>query len=723
MKLAPFDRFPESEKFPLSFRFSEAVAPAERSAAKNFENLSLTPARPGTWRWTSDSELQFTPLDPWKPEEKLQISLSNLVTSSRTKQTGPIPTPTNFQVTLPKAQVSLAYCELRVNNQAPLIQVPHIGLRFNYGLREFPKDFWDLKLARKEEMESLPIQTSPWSKGVLRLDLQGPKIFRPRSEGTISFELRKGLPVGTSAVLSEGLDCNIPIGPESWDSLSESLKNEGNKPQLAEIRIEEPQRYLNDPEGARRPLLVSFVAPWSDTKIPHGKAKGITLDQGISLTPEISGQWKASTGNHTELIFTPSIDWPVGQETTISIDPHVFPAIELRTSEQKFITPTLTAQFDTATLYTNPQNPDKRNVIATIDFSHQPNIDSLEKLMQAAVRVEPQKEFLSGLSFKVLPDEKSPFRIHIQTEEIPLRDDPAEVQLLLPAGLIAEAGGAPSRYSYNRRVAIPSRQDIFQIQTAVVNIVRKPDEELQRVLSIETSEPAQEDEFATGIRLYLLPDCKLKDNKKACRNRDSFGHESVVFPDTLTQASQLKLTPLPADEKTSPNMFHFSFEAPGSRQLLLVADTTLASKTGFSLRKDFRSVLFVEDFPRQLKILHDGSLLSLSGNKELGISLRNITDVQFELARVLPHDVHHLVSVNQGSFANPNFDYSSLGLNQFAETLRYKARYPMRDPGHTTYAAVDFNRFTKNGQVPQGMFILTVREFKKGEDEEQQRER
>ncbi|MCB0330764.1 MAG: hypothetical protein KDD70_13915, partial [Bdellovibrionales bacterium] len=723
-ELAPFDRFPTDEKFPLVIRFSQAIAPADREDPKNFEKLILTPPRPGKWRWSSDSELQFTPLDAWRPEEKVAMSLAGLVTSIGTQKSGHPPVPESFDIELPKAEAALAYCEMRVNNEAPLIQIPTIGLRFNYGLKAFPKDFWQLTLHREGATEVLPLQTSGWSERTLRIDVQGPKVFRPREAGEIEFVLRDGLPVGTSsAVIAKGLKCVLPISPESWDELVEELKNQENQPKLAEIRLLPPQRNIGDIEGGRRPLRVSFVTPWTNGRLPHGKPKGITLDRGVSLNPDIPGEWKTSDTDDSEIVFTPSDEWPVGLETIVSVDPHAFSAVDLRTIEQRFTSPVLRAQIADSALYTDPNSPLRRKVVATLEFSHPPSKTSVEQQLRVAMRVEPEKKFNRILSYTVIPDEKSKFTMHVETQEIPLPEDPGEVELSLGAGVLAESGGAPTRTNFSRTVPIPSKREIFQIHSASLNIVRKSEATLERVLTVETSEPVDRKALSSALSLFLLPDCQAKKNRSICHNRDSFGHEGAVLQEALQAATPLLLTPLAADERSSPNMFHFAFEAPGKREVLIVAESGLQSATGFSLRKNFRSVLFVDEFARALNIMHEGSLLSLSGSKKLGVSLRNVRDLRFELARILPHDVHHLVSVNRGSFAAPKFDYSSLALDQFAERLSYLASFPGREPGETSYTAVDFNRFLKSGAPPQGLFVLTAREVREGEDEDVQRSR
>ncbi|WP_295430685.1 hypothetical protein [uncultured Thiodictyon sp.] len=67
---------------------------------------------------------------------------------------------------------------------------------------------------------------------------------------------------------------------------------------------------------------------------------------------------------------------------------------------------------------------------------------------------------------------------------------------------------------------------------------------------------------------------------------------------------------------------------------------------------------------RELKILHDGALLSLSGSKKLGVAVRGVDQVQVVLQRVLPHNMHHFAQFTRGDFQNPSF---KIPIAHFAE--------------------------------------------------------
>ena len=56
--------------------FSESAAPLRQVKTALTAGIDLSPATPGTWFWTSDRELQFTPKDDWPVDAEFTVKLS-----------------------------------------------------------------------------------------------------------------------------------------------------------------------------------------------------------------------------------------------------------------------------------------------------------------------------------------------------------------------------------------------------------------------------------------------------------------------------------------------------------------------------------------------------------------------------------------------------------------------------------------------------------------------
>ncbi|HTG75173.1 MAG TPA: Ig-like domain-containing protein, partial [Terriglobia bacterium] len=63
--LTTYDENGIKKIYPLQVAFTESVAPLKYVQKVVTEGISLSPAVPGSWFWTSDKELMFTPKDDW----------------------------------------------------------------------------------------------------------------------------------------------------------------------------------------------------------------------------------------------------------------------------------------------------------------------------------------------------------------------------------------------------------------------------------------------------------------------------------------------------------------------------------------------------------------------------------------------------------------------------------------------------------------------------------
>ncbi|MFN8390829.1 MAG: MG2 domain-containing protein [Bdellovibrionota bacterium] len=712
--LAPFDRFPTSDRFPLVFRFNQPVAPASRYDVENFAQLQISPSKYGSWRWVSDSELNFEPKDAWVPRETVDISLKGLKTSDGTQSEGPKFSPETFHVSLPAATVALASCDFAIRNRAPLIQYPEVKLRFNYVPdSDHVSPFLSLKLKKGTAEESLK---AGFSSSGNAMTVTGPDIFRPTEPISVEFQLKDGVRFQRGGTLEKGIDCSFQSDTDAWDKLAEASKAPVAPPPVVVVSANDPTHAIWGTDENRNPLIVHFTRAWSTDNISHGKPKGITLEQGLALSPAIPGVWKTDTSDENSINFVPTAPWPVGERVTISVDQATFPNVSFKDSSATFTTPPMLAEFGSQTLYTNPENPSLRQATVTLRMSHPPKPGDVERLISAQMRIEPQKSFtasgVKSLKLTTTPDAKDPRTVYVKSENIDLPNEPGEVRFSLASGLSAAQGGVPTKYNSSVLLSIPSKKEIFRIESASASVVKKNPETIQRILSLEVTEPVAAESLLSALEVSVLPDCKQKENKKVCRDHEILADEALVNEDVLKKSQPIAVSPVPRDEATLPNMFLFSFEAPGNREIFIRVKKGLQSQTKFALAADFRSVQHTKPFPKDLKVMHEGALLSVSGSKKLGISLRGVEKVEYELARIMPHDVHHLVSVTSGSFKNPSFDSSHITLDQLAERFRYVETFPEQDPGKTYYSAVDFGRFVAKGPSPKGLFVLTIREKK-----------
>lgn len=721
-ELAPFDRFPVSSAASLVWRFSAPVAPADRWAGDNFAEIVISPPLFGSWIWENDSQLSFTPEENWQPGQKISVDLSNLRLVSEKGRANIEISPKTFEIVRPQPQASIVQCDFVVTNKAPLVQKFRAKVHFNYeaelkGIGKFAKLELTSEQAGIVSSQNLDLSDSESANNGLSLEFFGPETFRPDGRLTFNFNLNPGLSFEHGAVLKSGVTCQLKVDSVTWDEIAASEVSGSKIKSLVVMDISSLQSNYTFPTDPRSPLRIRFRDPFGTSLVGHGKPKGLTLEKTFIMDPPLSGTFRSDEHNRNVIWFTPSEDWPVGREIRIGVDPQSFPDLKFKDITSLFKTAALEARFSDTSIVSDPESPGRRELVTTITFSHVPRAEDISPHLSLRLRTEPEKGFSSKntkeLKYVINQDPKLPQRFFVRTTNFALADEPGEARFLLSSGVNPEQeGGSPSAHSSSSYLAVPSKKEIFKVAMSVA-VVSKGEGNLQRILTIESNEPINDQALRSSLDIFLLPDCSDKINRKLCQGRARIGDESAVLPEILDQSKQLPIAMLEHDESSSPNMFYFAFESPGQREILVKVKSSLTSDSGYGLTRDKRQVFYAEALPKRLNIMHSGALLSLSGDKRLGVVLRNIKAIEYELARILPGNMPQLIAVTSGNLATPDFDSSLVGLDQLAERFRYEEAFAERDPSKTQYTSVNFAKFIASNKRPQGLFLLTVRE--KGE--------
>ena len=198
--------------------------------------------------------------------------------------------------------------------------------------------------------------------------------------------------------------------------------------------------------------------------------------------------------------------------------------------------------------------------------------------------------------------------------------------------------------------------------------------------------------------------------------------------DVLRHSQPLKLEPV-ATEKEYSELQSFKYHAdPGQRVYIRFA-AGLRSFGGYVLGKANAQTFSVPDYPKLLRFMADGSLLSLSGDRRvslpaiisrmqnattwssLSVSVvsRNVSGMKLEIGRVLPDQLQHLVSFNEGSYAQPELN-GSFSEDHIVERFQETRVFPLTGPGEAHYEGVDLGQYLKEGK--HGIFLLHLSAYK-----------
>ncbi|MBI5883800.1 MAG: alpha-2-macroglobulin family protein [Elusimicrobia bacterium] len=432
---------------------------------------------------------------------------------------------------------------------------------------------------------------------------------------------------------------------------------------------------------------------------------GKPVARGITLSPSVHGIWRWETDRR--LTFTPKEDWAIGQEYVVKLDKSLFPDhVKLETYEYKFKSAPFMMSLNSAEFYQDPTDPKLKKVVATAAFSHP--VDPAEFEKRVFLRLAGQEGGFLGLGAKSFPFTvlynrfKTEAYVHSDAVEIPMKD--TYMLVAVQDGVPPSRPGPASRERAERTVPIPGMYNFFRVESVELAVVRNERFEPERVLVVRTSAGALESEIQKALRVVELPkDLPAVEGRAAIPNfawRDS----SRVPPDILAAAKPVALAPIPTDREYSA-AHSFKFTGTPDRFLYIKVAKGIQSYGGYILAKDLVQTAQVPAFEKELKIMSEGAILSLSGEKKVSVISRDVDAIRFEAARVVPNQINHLVTQSQGMFRDPQFRYN-FGLDNIAERLS-EVRQLHAEPGKSVYSSFDLSDYLSVGDgTKRGLFFF-----------------
>ncbi len=689
----------------LVLNFNTALAPADDPGEPLLAGAPrLEPALEGDWRWQDPSRLVFYPTrQTLPPETNLRISLRELRLLAGHRSAMP-----ELTFHPPPLRITRQECRWRDSLEAPLRRSLEFTAEFNYPVR-LPAV--GAVLANASE---IAVQSGTGTSVTAKAEA----LLRPAEDSTLTATFKAGSvrllaqdASVTEVMLAKGASCSLPVQRGDWDKLDVTPKA---VPTVTGIEAAF--------EGGGLSLrLVGEALRESATKIRAGEQ----VAAGIRISPPVEGAWRyGEEEGGSDLILTPDSPEALKPGVTyeVIVEQAIFPELTFAQPHcaGKVTLPPMTAVVNKAQLYSDPRDAKVKRAVATLSFSHPPQRDILAAKTAVHSRLLPARDFQQALAYELSYDEKNPLLVSLKTEPLHLAEDPSEIRIELDQGIVAAVGGEPTTRATSRTLALPSARDYLQITSLDVHGVLKEDDSIERLIMLRSNVALQDPAgLDKAVAVYVLPDCRIehKDRPAICAQKEVREWRSAdqVDEDVLKAATPVAVRwrDSGSEDKT---IQHLACIAPEKRQLFIRVAQGLESVDGFRLGRDARFLKELGANRRELKILHEGSLLSLSGDKKLGVTSRGVAAVHVELQRVLPHNLHHLASMsyNWSAFQQPDF---KMPLEHFAEKFAYDETFPVSDEGmERHYFAVDFDRFLTANELPRGLFLLTVAEKKPEHD-------
>lgn len=489
------------------------------------------------------------------------------------------------------------------------------------------------------------------------------------------------------------------------------------KPMLLSARINLPEiQALTDKASPPSPIVIKFgyqrsidyLQTQSVAPLAQINKKIIT---GIHIQPEIAGEWFWL--NDHEIRFTPTQAWQADTHYTVQFAKSVFAEnTKFDTYSYSFTTQALSASIENIKFYQDPRNPEIKQIVATVDFNYPIDVTSLSKNL----KIMPQelsngKINLQAKSYAfTIKAAKLNRRIYIHSENISLPENPQYMQLIINKDVKVEQGSAFLNKPIMAKVLIPDAGSILKIENIHAGIVRDEHGNPQQVLNLLSSLGVQEKVAADSIHVYLLPKYNPQQKKPELKVNYAWRNPGQINATILQQATAITLQIIPASHDFS-KINSFRFNAPGGRYLYVTVDKGLKGFGDYYLKEDFHAILRVPNYPREISFLHKGALLALSGEHKLSMGVRGIPAVNFEIARVLPIEINHLMSQTVGDFAAPVFINAYFNESNISVIHKEIRKFNSKDPASTQYTSLDFDQYlkSKDNTQPLGLFFLKAR--------------
>jgi alpha-2-macroglobulin len=482
------------------------------------------------------------------------------------------------------------------------------------------------------------------------------------------------------------------------------------KPELASFSVVSPGRTRIEDEMAKPdPLVVHF-----DRSAASLASAGHELPTGITLKPALAGNWRWL--NDQTLEFHVQGDWPIGQTYDVKLDKSIFgPQIRLASYGFKFSTAGFAARVANVELYQDPVNPGIKEGVFDIQFTHPVDPADFERHIE--VRLAGQSQGLLGVGrettkFTVIYD-KLKLNASIHSAALPVPKNPTELQIQIASGLRAARGGNPTSTPVTAAVRVPGLYSLV-VSSVEPLVVDNDSNEPEQVLLLNLSAATGERDVSHAISAWVLPPVRPAQGVTPAAGREDAPYDwnsvGEVTADVLARSESLSLNPIAAEREYIEN-HSFRYHADVGRYVLVQVDKNLRSFGGYLSPATERFIVRVPPFPPQLKILSQGSLLALSGERKVVALVRDLPGVRVEIGRVLPDQLQHLVSQSDGDFSNPVFS-GSFGPDNLVERFERKVSLGTLAHGQSHYEPIDLGEYLKgDGTEKHGLFLLTVQGY------------
>ncbi|AFE53554.1 alpha-2-macroglobulin family protein [Rickettsia prowazekii] len=449
---------------------------------------------------------------------------------------------------------------------------------------------------------------------------------------------------------------------------------------------------------------------------------GQKINEYISISPDIKGEWRF--GWSYNIYFIPEENFLPNQTYKITIKDYIFPNfISLKKNNISFTTLPLLS------------------MIKEMNYL-QDNIDISKKFIQTRIAfnypIDP-KTLKERINFiKSSTKEKLPFSIKFNTDNTeaisitnipPLTDKKDIVSIIIKDGVKILYGDEiftqknvdiqnnkmqnNIRYSYKEKVLIPSLSSYFKITNSTATIVKDAKLKPEQIIIITTNTPVSGEEVKKHLELFLLP--KNKPHFLGVTGKKNYKWQSPkeITDDILKLSEKINFELLPSVPKIT-TVHNFKVNTVASRTVLIKIKKGIRTSDNLTLGSDYTQIIQIPDNPKEVKLMSDGSILSLSGEKKLPVYSLGIDKLYVEIDKIHQQEINHLISQTNryNIFQNPTF-INEYSFNEYNISDVFQEEVIINSPNLDLphYTNLDFGKYfysEQAGRYSKGLFLAKV---------------
>ena len=476
------------------------------------------------------------------------------------------------------------------------------------------------------------------------------------------------------------------------------------KPVVSTYQVTSPAASTYDDNGRAYPqaLVVTF-----NESVAAVSSLNKLITEGVNLQPNIAGEWQWL--DDKTLHFAPKSDWPIDAEFKVTMGKKKLfaPHIKLEAYDFSFKSAPFKTTISSAEFYQDPIDANLKKLVAIVSFSHPVDTEKFKKLVEVKLG--------GGLSFLGLDDaahttitfDKLKLNAFIHSAPLDIPKEDTKLNLTLKSGIQASKGGNATEDDIESEIIVPGLYSL-NFNNISMTLVDNARFEPEQVLIIDGNRNVSEAALKGHVSAWLLPEFNPKMPEDE-RKTPYPWYADEVSKEILAKSEPLTLEAMPSAEVLTAT-HSYKFKAPVGRKLYVKVDAGIQAFGGYLSQKPSLATVEVMPYPQAVKLLSEGALLSLSGDKKLAFMTRGVNGVNIEIGRVLPNQLHHLVDQNRSGFATP--DLYDGEMDKLVERMVEKRPLPVSEYGKPSYDNIDFGKYLKErSHQAGGVYMVEIKPY------------